>query len=48
MTPTLLENRGVPLDKQKFTWRDPVQKPIMATRPRRRRAPTSPASKARA
>jgi rubrerythrin len=28
MKPTLLENRGVPLDKQKFTWRDLVQKPI--------------------
>src|SRR4026209_2115463 len=28
MKPTLLENRGVPLEKQKFTWRDLVQKPI--------------------
>jgi hypothetical protein len=28
MKPSLLENRGVPLDKQKFTWRDLVQKPI--------------------
>jgi len=24
----LLENRGVPLEKQKFTWRELVQKPI--------------------
>jgi rubrerythrin len=28
MKPTLLENRGVPLERQKFTWRDLVQKPI--------------------
>src|SRR3990170_2119328 len=28
MKPSLLENRGVPLEKQKFTWRDLVQKPI--------------------
>jgi rubrerythrin len=28
MKPTLLENRGVPLARQKFTWRDLVQKPI--------------------
>jgi rubrerythrin len=28
MKPTLLENRGVPLERQKFTWRDMVQKPI--------------------
>jgi rubrerythrin len=25
---TLLENRGVPLERQKFTWRDMVQRPI--------------------
>ena len=28
MTPTLFENKGVPLSKQRFTWRDLVQKPI--------------------
>ena len=28
MKPTLLENRGVPLERQKFTWRDLVQSPI--------------------
>ena len=28
MKPTLLENRGVPLERQRFTWRDMVQKPI--------------------
>jgi rubrerythrin len=28
MKPTLLENRGVPLERQRFTWRDLVQKPI--------------------
>jgi rubrerythrin len=28
MKPTLLENKGVPLERQKFTWRDLVQKPI--------------------
>ena len=28
MKPTLLENRGVPLERQKFTWRDLVQQPI--------------------
>ena len=28
MKPSLLENRGVPLERQVFTWRDLVQKPI--------------------
>jgi hypothetical protein len=28
MKPTLLENKGVPLERQKFTWRDLVQNPI--------------------
>jgi hypothetical protein len=28
MNPTLFENKGVPLDRQKFTWREMVQKPI--------------------
>jgi hypothetical protein len=28
MKPTLLENKGVALERQKFTWRDLVQKPI--------------------
>jgi len=28
MKPTLLDNKGVPLERQKFTWRDLVQKPI--------------------
>ncbi len=28
MKPTLLDNRGVPLERQKFTWRDMVQQPI--------------------
>ncbi|HKQ29060.1 MAG TPA: hypothetical protein VJT77_10705 [Burkholderiales bacterium] len=28
MKPSLLENKGVPLERQTFTWRDLVQKPI--------------------
>jgi hypothetical protein len=28
MKPSLLENRGVPLERQIFTWRELVQKPI--------------------
>src|SRR3954454_15243035 len=28
MKPSLLENKGVPLERQRFTWRDLVQKPI--------------------
>jgi rubrerythrin len=28
MKPSLFENRGTPLERQKFTWRDLVQKPI--------------------
>jgi rubrerythrin len=28
MKPTLLDNKGVPLERQQFTWRDLVQKPI--------------------
>jgi rubrerythrin len=28
MKPAIFDNRGVPLERQKFTWRDMVQKPI--------------------
>src|SRR5687768_18409316 len=28
MTAAIFDNRGVPLERQKFTWRDMVQKPI--------------------
>jgi hypothetical protein len=28
MTLNILDNRGMPLDRQRFTWRDMVQKPI--------------------
>src|SRR3954451_12243222 len=28
MKPSLLENKGTPVEKQRFTWRDLVQKPI--------------------
>jgi hypothetical protein len=28
MKPAIFDNRGVPLERQTFTWRDLVQKPI--------------------